>query len=80
MTTPIKEPTEQYTYTFAGWEPKVVKAKADATYTATLRKDPQVHHHLAGRRGTDKQCDRHEPDPPDQILLCSGLEATRRAR
>ena len=33
---PAKAATAQYTYTFAGWDTAPVKAKADATYTATF--------------------------------------------
>ena len=33
--TPEKSPTEEYTYTFAGWTPEITEATEDATYTAT---------------------------------------------
>ena len=38
---PTKAPTDECDYQFAGWEPKVVKATADATYTATFEKVPR---------------------------------------
>lgn len=38
---PTKAPTDECDYQFAGWEPEVVKATADATYTATFEKVPR---------------------------------------
>ena len=35
---PKKKPTKKYTYVFDKWEPELVKAKEDATYTAVFKK------------------------------------------
>ena len=33
--TPTRDDDDEYTYTFRGWQPEIVAAEADATYTAT---------------------------------------------
>lgn len=43
-TSPTKEDTAQYHYTFNGWSPAVVAASADATYTATYSSEVRQYH------------------------------------
>ncbi len=38
--TPAKEPTAQYTYSFAGWSPEITSVSGDVTYTATYVSNP----------------------------------------
>lgn len=40
---PKKEPTTEYIYTFAGWEPAMEKVTKEATYKATYTQTPRVH-------------------------------------
>ena len=39
---PTKPEDEEFTYTFAGWNPKIVKATADASYVATYTATPKT--------------------------------------
>ena len=41
--TPEKEGTDQYTYVFTGWDPKLVAVTGDATYTATYADSTNVY-------------------------------------
>lgn len=40
--TPTKDADEDYTYTFAGWDPAIAEATAPATYTAQFEKTEKV--------------------------------------
>jgi len=42
-TTPTKESTAKYDYTFYGWDPDIVKAKADKTYTACFTESDRTY-------------------------------------
>ena len=41
--TPAKEPTEEHTYTFKGWEPKVEDVRKDADYTAVFEENRRTY-------------------------------------
>lgn len=38
---PTREPSDDYTYTFAGWTPSLGPVKSDVTYTATYTQQPR---------------------------------------
>ncbi len=40
---PVRDPDEQYNYTFTGWTPEVKEAADDAVYTAEFRKDTRTY-------------------------------------
>ncbi len=41
--TPTKAATTQYTYSFAGWDPKISSVNSDQTYTATYTATPRTY-------------------------------------
>ncbi len=57
--TPVRESTDDYIYTFAGWDPVITEAKEDISYIAQYKQDEILHFTIENGKiteyfGTDK--------------------------
>ena len=55
---PVKEQTEEYTYTFAGWTPKVAAVSGKATYKAQFIATPKTEYTVIWLNGDGTELDR----------------------